>query len=85
LQVTSGEINQADAVRKWRVDVSTIIGIRRTVKEAGLPALAPRPGRPAEERNWEPAAARDEIGQLTAAIKAQAIELAIVGGKSGWG
>jgi len=34
LQVTSGEITQADAARKWVVDVSTIIGIRRTVKDA---------------------------------------------------
>jgi transposase-like protein len=85
LQVISGEISQADAARKWRVDVSTIIGIRRTVKEAGLAALARKPGRPAKERNWELEAARDEIGQLTEAIKAQAIELAIVRGKSGWG
>ncbi|HSH59149.1 MAG TPA: hypothetical protein VK988_05800 [Acidimicrobiales bacterium] len=30
-------------------------------------------------------AARSEIGQLTGAIKAQAIELAIVRGKAGWG
>ena len=37
LQVTAGEISQADAARKWTVDVSTIIGIRRTVKDAALP------------------------------------------------
>jgi hypothetical protein len=30
LQVTSGEISQADAARKWQVDVSNAIGIRRT-------------------------------------------------------
>lgn len=84
LQVTSGEITQAEAARKWGVDVSTIITIRRTVKDAALAALARRPGRPAKERNWELAAARDEIGQLTEAIKAQAIELAMVRGKAGW-
>ena len=33
LQVTAGEITQADAARKWTVDVSTIIGIRRTSYE----------------------------------------------------
>ena len=84
LQVTCGEITQADAARKWGVDVSTVISIRRTVKDAALAALARKPGRPAVERNWELEAARAEIGQLTEAIKVQAIELAIVRGKSGW-
>lgn len=56
LQVTAGEIAQADAARKWQVDVSTIIGIRRTVNDA---ALARGPGRPAgRPRNatgsWRP-------------------------------
>ena len=84
LAVTAGEVTQADAARKWGVDVSTVIGIRRTVKDAALAALARTPGRPAKERNWELEAARAEIGQLTEAIKSQAIELAVVRGKSGW-
>jgi hypothetical protein len=85
LQVTAGEVTQADAARKWQVDVSTIIGIRRTVKDAALAALARAPGRPLKERNWELDAAHAEIGALTEAIKAQAIELAVIRGKSGWG
>lgn len=85
LSVTGGEISQADAARKWQVDVSTVIGIRRTVKDAALAALARAPGRPAKERNWELEAAQAEIGALTEAIKAQAIELAVIRGKSGWG
>lgn len=84
LAVTAGDISQADVARKHAVDVSTIIGIRRSVKEAALAALARAPGRPAKERNWELDAAHAEIAQLTEAIKAQAIELAIVRGKSGW-
>jgi transposase-like protein len=84
LQVTSGEISQADAARKWQVDVSTVIGIRRTAKDAALAAFARKPGRPAKERNWELEAARAEIEQLRTAITAQAIELAVVRGKSGW-
>lgn len=84
LKVTSGEITQADAARKWQVDVSTIIGIRRTAKDAALAAFARKPGRPATERNWELEAAQTEIAQLTNAIKAQAIELAVVRGKAGW-
>jgi transposase-like protein len=85
LQVTSGESSQADAARKWQVDVSTIIGIRRTAKDAALAAFARKPGRPTKERDWQLDAARAEIEQLTEAIKAQAIELAVVRGKSGWG
>ncbi len=85
LQVTAGEISQAEAARKWHVDVSTVIGIRRTVKDAALAALARKPGRPATQRDWQLEAARAEIAQLTEAVKAQAIELAVVRGKSGWG
>ncbi len=84
LQVTTKELTQAEAARKWRVDVSTVIGIRRTVKDAALAALSRGPGRPATERNFELEAARDEIAALTEAIKAQAIELAVVRGKAGW-
>ena len=84
LQITSGEITQADAARRWAVDVSTIIGIRRTVKQAALAALSTRPGRPAKQRNLELEEARRELDQLTEAVKAQAIELALLRGKAGW-
>ena len=84
LQVTSREMTQADAARKWQVDVSTVIGIRRTVKDAALAALVARRGRPAKERNWELEAARREVEQLTEAVKVQAIELALLRGKVGW-
>ncbi len=85
LQVTAGEISQAEAARKWQVDVSTVIGIRRTVKDAALTALARKPGRPGRQRDWQLEAARAEIAQLTQAVKAQAIELAISRGKAPWG
>jgi transposase-like protein len=84
LEVTSREITQADAARKWHVDVSTIVSIRRTVKDAAMAALSARPGRPASERNWELEQARGELAQLTEAVKAQAIELALLRGKHGW-
>lgn len=84
LKVTSGEMTQADAARRWKVDVSTIISIRRTAKDAALAAFARKPGRPGKDRNFELEAAHDEIAQLTNAIKAQAIELSIVRGKAGW-
>ena len=53
------------AARRWQVDVSTVIGIRRTVKEAALAALARNLGRPAKERDWALERARAEIGQFT--------------------
>ena len=49
----SREITQAEAARKWRVDVSTMIGIRRTVKDAALAALAAQAGSSCAERNWD--------------------------------
>ena len=84
LEVTSREVTQAEAARRHGVDVSTIIGIRRSVKDAALAALAARPGRRAKERNWELEAAQREVEQLTEAVKAQAIELALLRGKAGW-
>jgi hypothetical protein len=36
------------------------------------------------ERNWELDKARHELGELTEAVKAQAIELALLRGKVGW-
>ena len=84
LEVASRETTQAEAARKHQVDVSTVIGIRRTVKDAALAALAARRGRPAKERNWELEQARQEVEQLTEAVKSQAIELALLRGKAGW-
>ena len=78
LQVTAGESTRADLAREWQVDVSTIIAIPRTAKNRALAAFARKPGRPVRERNREPEAARVDIGQLTEAIKSQAIELAVV-------
>ena len=69
LQVTAGEISQAEAARKWRVDVSTVIGIRRTVTDAALSAFARKPGHPGAQRNWQLEAARAEIAQLTEAVR----------------
>ncbi len=85
LQVTAGETTQADAARRWGVDVSTIIGIRRTVKDAALAALARTPGRPAKERDFQLEAARAEINPFSEVIKSQAIELAVARGKAVWG
>jgi transposase len=77
-------MSQSEAARKWHVDVSTIIGIRRSVKDAALAALSARPGRPSAVRNWELEQARGALSQRTQAVKAQAIELALLRGRVGW-
>jgi hypothetical protein len=40
LEVVSQELTQADAARKWGVDVSTVIRIRQLARDAALAAFA---------------------------------------------
>ena len=48
LEVASQELSQADAARKWGVDVSVIVRLRALAKDAALAAFASaKPGRPA--------------------------------------
>jgi len=81
LEVTSREITQADAARKYRVDVSTIITLRRLAKDAAMAAFASaKPGRPAA-RDYEIEDLKAENARLSEAVKELAIELSLVRGK----
>lgn len=85
LEVTSQELTQADAARKWGVDTSVVIKLRRDARDAALAAFAAaRPGRSRDPRDLQIEQLEHEIGRLTEAIKEQAIELALVRGKSRW-
>ena len=85
LEVTSQELTQADAARKWQVDVSTVIKIRRLAKDAALAAFAAsKPGRPRSQFEAELEAERAENVRLSEALKELAVELALVRGKSRW-
>ncbi|MFQ5524604.1 MAG: hypothetical protein ACE5F5_13710 [Acidimicrobiia bacterium] len=85
LEVTSQELSQADTARKWGVDTSVVIKLRRDAKDAALAAFAAaRPGRSRDPRDVEIEMLRAEIARLTDAIKEQAIELALIRGKSRW-
>ena len=44
LAIAQGEVSQAETARRWRGDVSVIIAIRRSVKDAALAAPAVHPG-----------------------------------------
>jgi len=86
LEVTSQELTQADAARKWQVDVSTVIKVRRLVKDAALAAFAAsKPGRPRSRFEVELEAAHAENARLSEAVKEMAVELTLVRGKARWG
>ncbi len=85
LEVTTGELTQADAARKWGVDAGTVIRLRRDAKDACLAAFASsKPGRPSKARDDEVEALRAENARLTEAVKELAVELTLVRGKSRW-
>lgn len=86
LEVVSQELSQADAARKWQVDVSTVIKIRRLAKDASLAAFAAsKPGRPRSPFEVELEAERAENARLSEALKEMAVELTLVRGTSRWG
>ena len=83
LEVTSQEISQADAARKWGVDVSTVIRIRQLARDAALAAFAAaKPGgRPPSPEQVELEAALAENDRLSEALKELAVELTLHRGK----
>lgn len=83
LEITTGELTQADAARKWRVEVSTVIKLRRDAKDGALACFATnRAGRPSGHDPCEEM--RTENVRLTEAVKELAIELSLVRGKARW-
>jgi len=82
LEVCSQQLTQADAARKWSVDVSTVIKIRRLAKDGALAAFAAsKPGRPPSVEQVELDACQQERARLIDTVKEQAIELALLRGK----
>lgn len=82
LEVTSQELSQADAARKYGVDVSVIIRIRQLAKDAALAAFAAsKPGRIASPEQVELEQALQENERLSEALKELAIELSLHRGR----
>ena len=82
LEVTSQEVSQADAARKYGVDVSVIIRLRALAKDAALAAFASaRPGRPASVQDVEIELLREENDRLSEALKEMAGELTLHRGR----
>lgn len=83
LEVTSQQLTQRDAARKWGVDVSVIIKLRKLAKDAALAAFAvSKPGRLASPQDREIEALRAENLRLSEALKELAIELTLTRGKA---
>jgi transposase len=88
LEVTTGQVTQADAARKWSVDVSVVIRIRRLAKDAALAAFASaKPGRVLSPEQLELEACQQENARLSEALKELAVELSLIRGRqrSGFG
>jgi transposase len=82
LEVCSQEISQADAARKYGVDVSVIIRLRSLAKDAAMAAFASaKPGRPASVADFELEQLRAENDRLSEALKEMAIELTLHRGR----
>ena len=82
LEVTSQELSQADAARKWGVDVSVIIRLRALAKDAALAAFASsKPGRMSSLEQVELEAALQENDRLSEALKEMAVELTLFRGR----
>src|SRR5437764_15232340 len=78
LEVTSQEISQADAARKYGVDVSVIIRLRALAKDAALAAFASaKPGRPASAEAVEVEVLRSANDRLSEALEELAVELTL--------
>jgi transposase-like protein len=82
LEVTSQELSQADAARRWNVDVSTVVRLRQLARDAALAAFASaKPGRMPSPEQVELEAALAENDRLAEALKEMAIELTLHRGK----
>ena len=83
VEVTSQQLTQRDAARKWGVDVSVIIKLRRLAKDAALAAFAAsKPGRVTSPQEAEIEALRADNARLSEALKELAVELTLTRGKA---
>lgn len=88
LRMLTGQINQTDAAAEAGVDRTTIATLRRVAKDGAIAALsASSPGRRKHSGREasEVAKLKAEIDRLGGVIIEQAVELAVLRGKTSWG
>jgi transposase-like protein len=88
VRLLTGQVTQAQAAAEAGVDRTTIAKLRKVAKDGAIAGLqAARPGRPkasAAEQS-ELVKLRAEVDRLGAVVIDQAVELAVLRGKSTWG
>jgi transposase len=88
VRMVAGQISQADAAVEAGVDRTVISRLRAVARDGAIAALqASKPGRPRQsgQEAGELAALRAEVDRLERTVVEQAIELALLRGKSSWG
>jgi hypothetical protein len=88
VRMLTGQISQADAAAEAGVDRSVITRLRAVARDGAIAALqASKPGKPRRSRAeaGEVAQLQAEVARLQATIVEQAVELAVLRGKSHWG
>lgn len=88
VRMLTGQLSQADAAAEAGVDRTVISRLRAVARDGAIAALqASKPGKPRQSRAEasEIAGLRAEVGRLQATVVEQAVELAVLRGKSSWG
>ena len=88
VRMLTGQVTQAQAAAEAGVDRSVIARLRAVARDGAVAALASsKPGRARQFRAEasEAAALRSEVERLGRTVVEQAVELAVLRGKTGWG
>lgn len=88
VRMLTGQLSQADAAAEVGVDRSTIVKLRGVARDGAIAALqSSKPGKRKQSaaEASEAAALRAEVARLERTVLEQAIELAVLRGKSSWG
>jgi hypothetical protein len=88
VRMLSGQITQGAAAAEAGVDRTVITRIRAVARDGAIAALqASKPGKPTMSRADTARAAEleAEVARLQKTVVEQAVELAVLRGKSGWG
>jgi hypothetical protein len=88
VRMLTGQLTAVQAAAEAGVDRTTIATLKRVARDGAIAALeASRPGRRQHTaaENGELMRLRGEVDRLSTAIVEQAIELAALRGKAGWG
>lgn len=88
VRMLTGQLNQADAAAEAGVDRTTIATLRKVARDGAIAALtASSPGRRRKvaPEVSEVAKLKAEVDRLGGVIIEQAVELAVLRGKTSWG